>query len=342
MSNTSLEEVDTEPSTPLSHMEQESISQPFKFSFNFSSTPKDKIFIIKENIVGDRDVVFDILFSEKPKRHLNLKLKRISQRLSDVLICNCSAEMFSEGTANKIFDKLWFRPSTLVAGVNKGSFVHSVKMGWVLMQDVDTQLKQHKFLTIVISGLAVYKKESSFLKHVNTYLENNKDETSDITLKVRDRTFRGHKWVLTARSPFFKTKFEKEIEDQKEVSVDDIEPNVFEEILHYMYHDTCPKLRAMAADLLIPADILGLVDLKLLCGEELIKHVNPRNVSTYLMLGSDANVPQLYEKCWDYVYENVTDVVLTDTWKKFRSTADVTFGFKFAERIATRQQLAKK
>ena len=63
-------------------------------------------------------------------------------------------------------------------------------------------------------------------------------------------------YILSARSPVFRAMFEHEMEESKlnRVEISDISPDVFKEMLNFLYTGKSPNLNEMAADLLAAAD----------------------------------------------------------------------------------------
>uniref|UniRef100_A0A803PYH9 BTB/POZ and MATH domain-containing protein 4 n=1 Tax=Cannabis sativa TaxID=3483 RepID=A0A803PYH9_CANSA len=79
--------------------------------------------------------------------------------------------------------------------------------------------------------------ESDIGTHFGMLLE--KKEGSDISFVVAGEKFRGHKLVLAARSPIFRSKFFEGLEeDNTEVEITDLEPKVFKAMLHFIYRDS--------------------------------------------------------------------------------------------------------
>jgi speckle-type POZ protein len=81
---------------------------------------------------------------------------------------------------------------------------------------------------------------------------------SDVTFNVRGQKFAAHKAILSMRSPVFAAMFLHPTKEMQtgEVEVDDIDPNVFQEVLRYMYTGLT-RLTAMdvtAPALLVAAD----------------------------------------------------------------------------------------
>lgn len=92
---------------------------------------------------------------------------------------------------------------------------------------------------------------------------------TDLVLIVKDKTFRVHKAILASRSPVFESIFERE-KDIGRLSIDDAEPSVVEQFLHFLYTgQTCQMLANR--QLLKLANNYQLETLEKLCQSALIK-----------------------------------------------------------------------
>ncbi|GAB5580924.1 speckle-type POZ protein isoform X1 [Prionailurus iriomotensis] len=79
---------------------------------------------------------------------------------------------------------------------------------------------------------------------------------TDCCLCVAGQEFQAHKAILAARSPVFSAMFEHEMEESKKnrVEINDVEPEVFKEMMCFIYTGKAPNLDKMADDLLAAAD----------------------------------------------------------------------------------------
>ncbi|MGH0141172.1 UNVERIFIED_CONTAM: hypothetical protein FKN15_062705 [Acipenser sinensis] len=79
---------------------------------------------------------------------------------------------------------------------------------------------------------------------------------TDCSLCVAGQEFQAHKAILAARSPVFSAMFEHEMEESKKnrVEINDVEPEVFKEMMCFIYTGKAPNLDKMADDLLAAAD----------------------------------------------------------------------------------------
>ncbi|MBN3287127.1 SPOP protein, partial [Polyodon spathula] len=82
---------------------------------------------------------------------------------------------------------------------------------------------------------------------------------TDCSLCVAGQEFQAHKAILAARSPVFSAMFEHEMEESKKnrVEINDVEPEVFKEMMCFIYTGKAPNLDKMADDLLAAADKIG-------------------------------------------------------------------------------------
>ncbi|XP_006498480.1 speckle-type POZ protein-like isoform X6 [Mus musculus] len=79
---------------------------------------------------------------------------------------------------------------------------------------------------------------------------------TDCCFFVRGKEFKAHKSVLAARSPVFNAMFEHEMEEctKNRVEINDLDPEVFKEMMRFVYTGKAPNLDKMADNLLAAAD----------------------------------------------------------------------------------------
>lgn len=159
-------------------------------------------------------------------------------------------------------------------------------------------------------------------------------EGSDITFEVSGEKFRAHKLVLAARSPVFRSKFfDAAEEDNQEVVITDLEPKVFEAMLHFIYRDTLSEdvesvkcsssssssiSETLAGKLLAVADSYGLERLKLLCESRLCNNISVDYVSEMLALADQCHALELKNVCLKFAAEHLAAVMRTDGFVHLR------------------------
>ncbi|BAF28665.2 BTB/POZ and MATH domain-containing protein 1 [Oryza sativa Japonica Group] len=134
---------------------------------------------------------------------------------------------------------------------------------------------------------------------------------ADVTLQVGDETFAAHRCVLAARSPVFMAELfgpmaTSRHNDRETIRVHDMEPRVFEAMLHFIYNDSLPKVDddevvAMAQHLLVAADRYGMERLKLMCEDTLCSHVDASTAATALTLAEQHHCEGLKDACFKFM-----------------------------------------
>ncbi|CAN6197854.1 unnamed protein product [Urochloa humidicola] len=137
---------------------------------------------------------------------------------------------------------------------------------------------------------------------------------ADVTIGVGGETFHAHKWLLVARSsPEFRERFfgpatqKKTAATHIHVQIDDMVPEAFKSMLHFMYTDTLPKvddeeaLSKMATGLLAAAGRYKLDTLKTMCEEMLCERVDMTTVEASLVLCEQHHCPALKAACTEFM-----------------------------------------
>ncbi|XP_053482112.1 speckle-type POZ protein-like A [Ictalurus furcatus] len=126
---------------------------------------------------------------------------------------------------------------------------------------------------------------------------------TDCTLCVGGQEFKAHKSILAARSPVFNAMFEHEMEESKKnwVDISDVEPDVFREMMGFIYTGKAPNLEKMADSLLAAADKYALERLKVMCEESLCSSLCVENVADTLILADLHSAEQLKAQAIDFI-----------------------------------------
>ncbi|MQL74609.1 hypothetical protein Taro_006993 [Colocasia esculenta] len=194
----------------------------------------------------------------------------------------------------------------------------------------DDCLKINCTVGVVVSSMdcsrlhSIHIPESDIGMHFGTLLETL--EGSDIVFDVAGEKFHAHKLVLAARSPVFRSKFFDCSEDDKsetEITITDLEPEVFEAILNFIYTDTLMEEELTASSLsstssvsdtlvgklLAAADKYGLERLRLLCESYLCKDISVNSVASTLALADRYHALELRAVCLKFAAENLAAVM---------------------------------
>lgn len=126
---------------------------------------------------------------------------------------------------------------------------------------------------------------------------------TDCCFFVRGKEFKAHKSVLAARSPVFNAMFEHEMEEctKNRVEINDLDPEVFKEMMRFVYTGKAPNLDKMADNLLAAADKYALERLKVMCEEALCSNLSVENVADTLVLADLHSAEQLKAQAIDFI-----------------------------------------
>ncbi|XP_071398303.1 speckle-type POZ protein-like, partial [Centroberyx affinis] len=140
---------------------------------------------------------------------------------------------------------------------------------------------------------------------------------TDCSLCVAGQKFQAHKAILAARSPVFSAMFEHEMEESKKnrVEINDVEPDVFKEMMCFIYTGKAPNLDKMADDLLAAADKYALERLKVMCEDALCTSLSVENAAEILILADLHSADQLKTQAVDFINYHAADVMETSGWK---------------------------
>ncbi len=126
---------------------------------------------------------------------------------------------------------------------------------------------------------------------------------SDVTLTCGNREFKMHKAILSARSAVFNAMFESQMVEgiSNRVKIDDVEPEVMNEVLRFIYTGKIADIEKMVDLLLAAADKYALERLKALCEEELSMNLDVENVAETLVLADLHSASQLKNHSIEFI-----------------------------------------
>ena len=161
---------------------------------------------------------------------------------------------------------------------------------------------------------------SELITHLVNLFDNM--QFSDVNFNVGGREFPAHKLILAARSQYFAAMFKHPTKEQStnQVKIDDIEPEVFDQLLRFIYTGRVPldKLETMAAGLFIAADKYLMDELKMKCENYLLSQMSPDNCVILLLHGDLQNPAEYMKKAAKFFRRNPSQVMATDKWVKMK------------------------
>lgn len=142
------------------------------------------------------------------------------------------------------------------------------------------------------------------------YLESGK--RSDVTFKVQGEAFHAHKFVLAFRSPVFEAELYGPMRGKsrrQNITVEDMQPDVFKALLHFIYTDSLPALddldeaqsQEMVKHLLVAADRYAMERMKLMCESILSKRIDVHSVAATLAIADQHHCEKLKDACIGFI-----------------------------------------
>lgn len=155
---------------------------------------------------------------------------------------------------------------------------------------------------------------------------------SDVTLLCRDRSFACHKVVLAARSDVFRAMLSHEDMEEaltKKVKIIDIEPEILEMMLLFLYTDDVrakdtnngetPMSVPVLCNLLAAADKYNVAHLRDICEGMILRKVDVltavRAIAISHLHGSD----YFQEKMFDFVIGNIDQISKMPDWNEIQA-----------------------
>lgn len=143
-------------------------------------------------------------------------------------------------------------------------------------------------------------------KQYESFLNN--ETYSNINIIVADEEYHVHKMILGTRSPVFSRMF---VQNMKEtisgfVEIKDIEPEVFFEVLRFMYtNEFKSESRELVFEILIVADRYEMNDLTFECENILGDSLTEQNVEGILEFAVNHNAKRLERMCVFYYIDTI-------------------------------------
>uniref|UniRef100_A0A0D9XJW1 BTB domain-containing protein n=1 Tax=Leersia perrieri TaxID=77586 RepID=A0A0D9XJW1_9ORYZ len=166
---------------------------------------------------------------------------------------------------------------------------------------VITKIRTEK-TTKIKSKTCVTVPPSNLNRQLGNLLETQKGV--DVVFEVSGQTFAAHRCVLAARSLELYGLME-EGDTAQVVRIQDMEPQVFKLLLHFIYTDSLPEIKkkqdVMCQQLLVAANRYNLERLKLMCEEKLCEYISESTVSDMILLAEQHHCSGLKKACLDFL-----------------------------------------
>lgn len=156
--------------------------------------------------------------------------------------------------------------------------------------------------------------------HFDQLLKNG--QFSDITFNVRGREFRAHKLILVSRSPAFAAILQHDFSTRllDHLEIEDIHPEVFHQVLRFIYTDQVENMNGEGAkELLRASEKYSLPLLKFQCEKFLIANLSEENCLGTLELAILCSAVTLKNASFSFIRPRVTDLMHSHSWAALKA-----------------------
>ena len=159
------------------------------------------------------------------------------------------------------------------------------------------------------------KKES---QHVLNHLLNlwNTRNLADITFKFKDKTIQAHSLIVASGSPVLDAMFKHNFKEKEEKTaiIHDIQSEVFEHLLRFIYTGDADLDNINVARLIVAADKYGMDALKDECALRLSQDLTIETATRNLILSHLQNSSLLYQSTLDFMSKNANVICSRKDW----------------------------
>jgi BTB/POZ domain len=148
-------------------------------------------------------------------------------------------------------------------------------------------------------------------RHLNLNIQMTKmlaDQTlTDVTLKVKDKEFKAHKVILAAASPVFKAMFKEGTKEHEDscVNIQDMDSDVFEVFLRFLYSGQVDQLDEMISELFVAADKYDVQPLREICIHHMAKNISMDNAVNMLILADRYGLEPIKIQAQKFITNNI-------------------------------------
>ena len=172
--------------------------------------------------------------------------------------------------------------------------------------------------------LALHKPAAAAVLSLSGDLESMVDnpQFSDVGFVVEGRTVHAHKFILFARSEYFRRMFTSGYREssQATITIPDVRYEVFLAVLGFLYTGKARDIDpAMAVDVLGVANLYSIDPLKRICADLIMRSVNVQNAAAVLQAADTYGVSHLRAHCLSFMVDHFGDVVRSDGFRELIS-----------------------
>ncbi|XP_043462247.1 protein roadkill-like [Leptopilina heterotoma] len=172
-------------------------------------------------------------------------------------------------------------------------------------------------LNLQIKQLSTAKK-STIENNFQSFFLN--DTLSDVTFNVENTNFPAHKIVLASMSPVFEKMFAHQMKENitNIVVIEEIDPEVFKEMLRFIYTGKIENSKQVAFRLHELADKYDVKKLRIICEQYLENYLTVKNAIAVLQLADSHNSVNLKKKSINFIQKNFNEIGTMDAFKNVK------------------------
>lgn len=184
----------------------------------------------------------------------------------------------------------------------------------------DLRLSQKKHFRTELNK--PFSLESLSKNFYDLYLEG---KYTDVTLMCKGKEFKAHKVLLVSRSPVFKAMFEHDMKESSTNSVNllDIEPDILEKFLEFMYTGNTNVNYEEVSSLLNVSEKYQVLDAKEMCLSILECNISNTKAVEILLIADKFNLSHLKSTVLKFINENAVEIIWSDTWGSMLNRPDL-------------------
>jgi len=152
-------------------------------------------------------------------------------------------------------------------------------------------------------------------------------EFADVTISCHDKVFDCHKIILASRSAVFRSMFSSNMKEEiaGNVKIENMAPEVLENMLLYIYTGTAPCIDRLAKELLAASEQYQIEKLKALCEIKLCSEIEIGNCIDLLILGDFYQAPTLKTEALRFLSQNVQKIDISEYKKALIANPDLLY-----------------
>lgn len=152
---------------------------------------------------------------------------------------------------------------------------------------------------------------------------------SDVTLNCGGKQFTAHRAFLSVRSPVFMDLFESNLDKCSTihhiVDIPDINADIMDDFLKFIYCGTAPNIKKFATELLEAADKYQINELKSVCEVALLNEITDDNVAKLAVLSEHCKTEQLQDRVEEFICANIRRLMTNPKFQEVMENAPVLF-----------------